>query len=97
MPNTIHAHRYPNGLVLVAEQMPWLKSAAFSLLLPAGCARDPVGLSGLASFTSEMVQRGAGSRDSRQFILDLDNLGLDWNDFVSAAHAGFSGAAPAES
>ncbi len=96
MPETIHTHIFPNGLVLVAEQMPWLRSAAFSLLVPAGCAMEPTSRGGLANFTSEMVERGCGPRSSRQFILDLDNLGLEWNDFVSAAHAGFSGAAPAE-
>lgn len=97
MPETLFSHTYSNGLVLVAEQMPWLKSAAFSILLPAGCAWEPADRGGLAGFTAEMVQRGSGLRDSRQFILDLDNLGLEWNDFVSAAHAGFGGAAPAES
>ncbi len=97
MPENIYVHTYPNGLVLVAEQMPWLQSAAFSLLLPAGCALEPGSRGGLAGFTSEMVQRGCGPRDSRQFILDLDNLGLEWNEFVSTAHTGFGGAAPARS
>ncbi len=97
MSETIFTQTYPSGLVLVAEQMPWLRSAAFSLLLPAGCALEPGNRSGLAAFTSEMVERGCGSRDSHQFLLDLDNLGLEWNEFGSAAHTGFSGAAPAES
>ncbi|MDY0168413.1 MAG: pitrilysin family protein [Thermoguttaceae bacterium] len=97
MPETISVHTYPNGLVLVAEPMPWLRSAAFSLLVPAGCALEPGDRGGLASLTSEMVERGCGPRDSRQFLLDLDNLGVEWNDSVSAPHTGFGGAAPAES
>ena len=97
MPETIFTQTYPNGLVLVAEQMPWLRSAAFTLLLPAGCAREPVDRGGLAAFTAEMAERGCGSRDSRQFLLDLDNLGLEWHEFVSPAHTGYCGAAPAES
>ncbi len=96
MPEIVHTHIYSNGLVLVAEQMPWLRSAAFSLLLPAGCALEPSDRGGLANITSEMVERGCGPRDSRQFILELDNLGLEWSDSVSASHAGFGGAAPAE-
>ena len=70
-------HTLPNGLVLVAEPMQWLESAAFTLMVPAGCAHDPPELGGLASFTCEMVLRGAGDRDSHRFIEDLDNLGVE--------------------
>ena len=38
MSKTIHSHVFPNGLVLLGESMPWLESAAFTLLVPAGCA-----------------------------------------------------------
>ena len=73
----IFTHTYPNGLVLVAEPIGELQSAAFSLLVPAGCIYDPADRAGLSSFTCEMALRGAGDRDSRQFILDLDNLGVE--------------------
>ena len=39
----VSQHEYPNGLVLVAETMPGVQSAAFSLLLPAGAAYEPEG------------------------------------------------------
>ncbi len=38
----------PNGLVLLGEHMPWLRSAAFTFLLPAGTCYEPDGLDGLA-------------------------------------------------
>lgn len=90
------SHLLPNGLVLVAEPMAWLDSAAFTLLVPAGCAHDPANRGGLSSFTCEMVLRGAGPRDNRQFIQDLDNLGVEWSESVSAARTSFSGATLAE-
>jgi predicted Zn-dependent peptidase len=93
---TILTHRYDNGLVLVAEPMPWLESAAFALLLPAGNVREPEDQLGLASLTCEMVQRGCGSRSSRQFIEDLENLGVDRSAAVSNAHTSFGGAMPCE-
>jgi predicted Zn-dependent peptidase len=43
-----------------------------------------------------MALRGAGSRDSRQFILDLDNLGIERSESVSNAHTSYSGASLAE-
>jgi predicted Zn-dependent peptidase len=88
----IHNHTFPNGLVLVAEPMPWLDSAAFTLMVPAGCVHDPADRNGLSSFACEMALRGAGPRDSRQFIEDLDNLGVEWSDSVSSARTSFSGA-----
>lgn len=93
----IFQQKLGNQLVLLAEPMPWLESAAFALLVPAGCGRDPSDRLGLASLTSEMVQRGCGSRDSRRFLEDLELLGADTSSSVANAHASFGGAMPAES
>ncbi len=88
----ILSHEYENGLVLVAEPMPWLESAAFTLLLPAGCIYDAPNRVGLANLTCEMVQRGCGQRDSRRFVEDLENLGADTSSSVSNTHTSFGGA-----
>jgi predicted Zn-dependent peptidase len=92
----IHSHRLANGLMLLAEPMDWLESVAVALVVPAGCSRDPADRAGLANFTAEMAQRGCGSRDSRQFVEDLERLGVDHWASVSNAHASFGGAMPAE-
>jgi len=73
----ILSHTYANGLVLVAEPMMSHESAAFTFLVPAGCAADPGTLLGLSSFTCELALRGSGQRDSRQFVQDLENLGVE--------------------
>jgi len=77
--------------------MDWLESAAFALLVPAGCAYEAAGQLGLGNLTCEMAQRGAGERDSRRFLADLENLGADTSASVSIAHTSFGGAMPAES
>jgi len=96
VPQTIFSHRYENGLALVAEPMDWLESAAFSFLVPGGCSRDPADMIGVANFTCEMVQRGCGSRDSRQYVEDLENLGASHGASVNSVNANFGGAVPAE-
>lgn len=73
-----------------------VESAAFSILVPAGAGHDPVGLVGRASLTSELLLRGAGDRDSRQLVNDLDNLGVERGESVSTVHANFGGATLAE-
>lgn len=96
MPHSIHSYTYPNGLVLVAEPLDGLQSAAFTLLTPAGAIHDPADRGGLSGFTCEMALRGAGPRDGRQFILDLDNLGVERSESVGNAQTSYSGATLAE-
>ena len=92
MKQTIETHVFPNGLVLAAEPMESLESAAFTFLIPAGCIYDPHGRSGLAALSCEMALRGAGERDSRRFVEDLENLGVNRGESVGSVHTGFSGA-----
>jgi predicted Zn-dependent peptidase len=42
--------------------------------------------------TCELAMRGCGHRDNRQFVTDLDNLGVERGESVSDAHTSFSGA-----
>ena len=74
---TDYVHQLDNGLVLLGEPSDAFQSAAFSLLISAGCRHDPAGQAGLASLSCEMMLRGAGDRDSRQLISDLENLGVE--------------------
>ena len=93
----IYTHELKNGLTLIAEEMDWLESAAFALLVPAGAALEAAGQGGLGHLTCEMIERGAGQRDSRQIIADLENLGADCSSSCSNTHTSFGGAMPAES
>ncbi len=88
--------QFPNGLVLLGEHMPWLRSAAFTFLLPAGTCFEPHGLDGLAGMTCEMVQRGCGQLDSRQFLEQLDELGVERSSSTTTSHSSFSCAMPSE-
>ncbi len=83
MPETL-AHTLPNGLTLLAESMPHVRSATMYLLAPAGFTREPADRLGLAGLTAELVTRGAGGRDSRTLSLALDNLGADRSESVGA-------------
>ena len=92
MKQTFYNHTFDNGLVLVAESMPSLESAALSILVPAGCANDPVDRLGMSTMVCEMTLRGAGSRDNRQFVEELENLGVQRAESVSASHVSLSAA-----
>ncbi len=89
---SVQHHEYPNGLVLVAESMPSVQSAAFSMLLPAGAAYEPGDLGGSASMLAEWITRGAGDRDSRELLTALDNLGVSHGEGAQTLHTSVSAA-----
>jgi len=88
----ILTHRLSNGMTLLAEVMPAVKSAAFNLLIPAGAAHDPANRRGLASMLAEWWIRGAGNRDSREIIDELDRLGVSHAASAGTAHLSLSAA-----
>jgi len=92
----ILSHTFANGLVLVAEPIDSLESAAFTFLVPAGCSYDPRERSGLAGMTCELSLRGCGERDSRQFVEELEGLGVERGESVADAHASLRGATLAD-
>ncbi len=94
--DTIQTRALDNGLVLVAESMEWLESAAFTLMVPAGAVHDPSGRHGLSSLTCEMVERGCGSRSSREYIDALEERGVDHNSYTGVEQSSFSAAMLAE-
>lgn len=91
MGQQVHQHTYPNGLVLLAERMEHVRSAAINFLVPAGCAYDPPRRGGIASVLAAMITRGAGARDSRELSLALDGLGVDRDESVGAINMRFWG------
>ena len=68
MVDTILTHEFDNGMVLIGQPMGGVQSAAFTILVPAGCCYDAPSRDGLATLTCEMMLRGSGARDSRAFI-----------------------------
>ena len=93
MSTEILSHQLANGMVLVGEPTPSVESAAFTFLV-AGRLLATIRRkrAGLAALTSEMMLRGAGPRDSRAWVSDLENLGVERGESVGVAQATFSGA-----
>ena len=89
---TARTHQLANGMVLVGEPTDAVESAAFTLLVPSGYSTDPAERLGLSSLLCDMVLRGAGSRDSRALINDLEILGVERGESVGASQTSFSAA-----
>ncbi len=92
MTQEVYHHILANGMILLAERMAHVRSAALNFLVPAGCVYDRPANLGLATVLAELITRGAGPRDNRALMLALDNLGLDRDESVGSMHLRFWGA-----
>ena len=92
MKQTLYSAILDNGIILLGEELPDLESVAVAFHVPAGGIHDGPGRCGLASLTSEMMLRGAGTRDSRGLIEDFAMAGINWSNAVSTTHATYFGA-----
>ena len=91
MGQQVYQHAFANGLVLLAERMEHVRSAAINFMVPAGSAFDLPGKFGTATVLTDLITRGAGDRDSRELSLALDNLGVDRDESVGAINMRFWG------
>lgn len=84
--------QFSNGLTLIGEPMPAVRSVAYSFLLPVGAATDPDGLEGSSSVLSELVFRGAGNLDAQALSDAFENLGCEHSHSAGTEVTVFSGA-----
>ncbi len=96
-PSVIHTETLPNGLTVLVQSMPWLRTAALTLNVRAGLRPEPDDRYGLSGLVCEMVQRGAGNLSSRDIVAVQDNLGIDRDSGINSSMASFSAAMPTES
>ena len=72
-------HTLDNGLRLVFEEIPRIRSAAAGFLANTGSRDEPEKLAGVSHFLEHMCFKGTAKRDWRQLSLDVDNRGAMWN------------------
>ncbi len=89
---SIQTHTLANGLVLVGEPNQATRSAAMTLLVPSGYSADPTDRLGLASLLCDMALRGAGERNGRALVNDLENLGVERGESVGSFQTSFEAA-----
>ena len=94
--HAITARTLANGLTVLVEPMRRVRSAALSMLVPAGSVYDPPGKNAAAAMLCDLLTRGAGSRGNQEFTAALDDLGAQHGESVGTAHLHVSAATVAE-
>ena len=73
----------PNGLRIVIERMPGVKSVATGFLCRTGARDEPPELAGVSHFLEHMCFKGTAKRTAAQINLDFDRIGGQPNAFTS--------------
>ncbi len=77
----VQTTRLPNGLTLYVVEMHEVPVVQFTLSVQGGGRRDAM-MSGIASFTAEMLDEGAGSRDAMGLASEAAYLGASLGTFA---------------
>jgi len=84
-PETIHRYVLDNGITILVYENFAAESVVIDGLVRAGALGEPVEKTGLASFTAEMLMRGAAKRSFDEIYEAIESIGADL-DFSSGRH-----------
>ena len=81
--NQYTLHTLSNGLQIVIERMPDVKSAAAGFLVRTGARDETRELAGVSHFLEHMMFKGTSKRTWRDITVDFDLMGSTYNAFTS--------------
>ena len=65
----------PNGLVVISEQMPHVRSVSVGMWVRTGSRREPAELNGISHFIEHMVFKGTERRTAEEIARAVDSVG----------------------
>lgn len=76
-------HTLENGLTIIGEQIPYLKSITLGVWINAGTRMEESKINGVSHFIEHMMFKGTKNRTSKELASEIDNLGGQINAFTS--------------
>lgn len=76
-------HTLKNGLTIIGEEIPYLKSISLGVWINAGSRVEDEKISGVSHFIEHMLFKGTKNRTSKEIASEIDNLGGQINAFTS--------------
>ena len=80
---TVQLTRLANGLRVVTEHMPGLKSASVGVWVTVGCRHEAAHQNGIAHFLEHMAFKGTHRRSALQIAEEIENVGGYINAYTS--------------
>src|SRR5579859_6695522 len=81
-PRNIQREILPNGLIVLSEEMPHIRSIAIGIWMKTGSRDESPELNGISHFTEHMVFKGTKTRTARDIARQVDSIGGNMDAFT---------------
>jgi predicted Zn-dependent peptidase len=88
-PDVIRKEVLANGLTLLTETMPDVRSVSIGVWLRRGSRDEPARINGISHFIEHLVFKGTESRTAKQIALQMDMVGGQMDAFTSKEYTCF--------
>jgi predicted Zn-dependent peptidase len=86
---TIRKERLPNGITVLSESMPHVRSVTIGVWVSRGSRHEPPSLNGASHFIEHLVFKGTERRSARDIALAVDSIGGQMDAFTSKEYTCF--------
>ena len=90
MKEDINETRLENGLTVLTDKMPGVRSATLGFFFRAGSRNEPAELNGISHFIEHAVFKGTAKRSSLDIAIEQDRLGGGLDAFTTHEETGFA-------
>lgn len=90
MKENIKETRFENGLVVLTDRMPGVRSATLGFFFRVGARHEPKNLHGISHFIEHTVFKGTARRSAFDIAIEQDRLGGNLDAFTSHEETGFA-------
>ncbi len=81
-PRNILREVLPNGMILLSEEMPHIRSISIGIWMKTGSRDEDAELNGISHFTEHMVFKGTKNRTARDIARQVDSIGGNMDAFT---------------
>ena len=79
----------PNGLRVLTERMPHVRSVSIGVWLARGSRHEPLKQSGIAHFVEHMLFKGTSTRSAEDIAQTIDSIGGQMDAFTAKEYASY--------
>src|ERR1044072_2514405 len=90
MIDEVHVTRLPNGITVLTEHMPGLRSSTTEIWVRRGSRHETPELNGICHFIEHAVFKGTKRRTARDIAVESDRLGGNLDAFTTHEMTGFA-------
>ena len=80
----------PNGIRVITEPMPAVRSVAVGFWIEAGSRYEPATVNGVSHFIEHMLFKGTPSRSAEQIAREMDAIGGNLDAFTDREMSGYT-------